>query len=83
MENFCVYILKSEKTGKFYCGQTNNFEDRFRRHNSGFSKATRSGIPWEVVKVIDCSSRSEAVVLEHRIKKRGIKRFLNDIEESG
>ncbi|WP_415831470.1 GIY-YIG nuclease family protein, partial [Flavobacterium terrigena] len=32
--------------GKYYIGQTNNMEDRLRRHNSGYSLSTKNGIPW-------------------------------------
>ena len=40
---FHVYILLSEKTGKFYIGSTGNLEDRLSRHTTGRSKATFSG----------------------------------------
>jgi putative endonuclease len=73
-----VYILRSKKTNKFYCGQTNNLADRLSRHNRGTEKYTKSGIPWEFVHVFDLKSRSDAVRLEKKIKKRGIERFLND-----
>ena len=73
---FTVYILKSEKTGKFYCGQTADLEDRLYRHNSGQSKATKSDRPWTLIKTFSTTSRSEAVLLERKIKGRGIHRFL-------
>jgi putative endonuclease len=44
-----VYIIYSQFTSKYYTGQTNNLDDRIRRHNSGLSKSTKSGIPWEVI----------------------------------
>ena len=77
---FFVYILHSSTTGKYYCGQTNNLEDRIRRHNNGESKYTRTGVPWDLIKVILCSSRSESVQLESKIKKRGIKRYLEGLQ---
>ena len=83
MKKFCVYILQSEKTGRYYCGQMSDFEDRITRHNSGRSKSTKSGVPWKVVRIIDCDSRSAAVQLERKIKKRGIERFLTDTAQSG
>ncbi len=75
--------MQSEKTGRFYCGQTADFSDRIIRHNSGCSKSTKSGVPWKVARKIDCDSRSAAVQLERKIKKRGIERFLNDTAQSG
>jgi hypothetical protein len=31
------------------------------------------------ITIVECATRSEAVVLESKIKKRGIKRYLQDI----
>ena len=80
MADFYVYILQSEKTGRCYCGQTQDLNDRLERHNSGRSKATSRERPWIVVKTFGFATRSEAEQLERKIKKRGIKRFLNDMQ---
>ncbi|MFY0624856.1 MAG: GIY-YIG nuclease family protein [Reichenbachiella sp.] len=77
---FVVYILYSKKLKKFYVGSTNNIEDRIYRHNSGQSKFTKKGVPWELVTFVECNDRPEAVRLENRIKKRGIKRYLDDTQ---
>ncbi|MBS7255587.1 GIY-YIG nuclease family protein [Flavobacterium branchiicola] len=76
---FFVYILYSSTKEKFYIGQTNDIDDRLKRHNSGQSLSTKNGIPWKLVYKIQTSSRSEAVNLETKIKKRGAKRHLQDI----
>jgi len=73
-----VYILFSTSINKYYCGQTANLQERLERHNSGRSKFTKSGVPWKLVHSISCSNRSEAIRLESKIKKRGIKRYLLD-----
>jgi putative endonuclease len=78
MENYTVYIIFSAKTKKFYVGQTNNFENRLERHNKGLVKSTKTGLPWVLVHNIPTSSRSEAIILETKIKNRGISRFLAD-----
>ncbi len=75
-----VYILRSAKTGKFYCGQTVDLDERIHRHNSGQSKSTAHGVPWNLVWSFETSDRSEAVLLENKIKSRGIGRFLADNE---
>ncbi|MFC4393873.1 MULTISPECIES: GIY-YIG nuclease family protein [Flavobacterium] len=77
---FFVYILYSTTKEKFYIGQTNDIEDRLRRHNSGQSLSTKNGIPWKIIYTIQLDSRSEAVTLESKIKKRGAKRYLQDID---
>lgn len=51
-----VYILQSESVGKYYCGETQNIEDRIERHNSGRSKSTKSGIPWKLIRIIEVVS---------------------------
>jgi putative endonuclease len=45
---------------------------------SGQSTFTKSGIPWVLIHSIALETRLEAVRLEKKIKKRGIRRFLND-----
>ena len=76
--NCSVYFLYSEKWGRYYVGVSNDLEDRLARHNSGQSLSTKGGIPWKIIHVIICESKSEAMSLETKIKKRGIIRFLND-----
>ncbi len=73
-----VYILFSERLGRYYVGQTSNFSKRLETHNKGGKTYTSKGIPWVLVKKYSCSSRSEAMQLEKKIKKRGIKRYLVD-----
>ncbi len=81
--SFCVYILKSKSTGRFYCGQTDDVERRLRQHNDPTyhgSKTTKrfEGL-WELIWQQSCTTRSDALKLEKKIKKRGIGRFLADI----
>jgi putative endonuclease len=74
-----VYILYSKSCSKHYIGQTDNLENRLFRHNSGLSLSTKSGNPWELIYQIQLPTRSEAMLLERKIKKRGTKRYLEDI----
>ena len=66
---YTVYIIYSEKTQKYYVGQTDNFEKRIERHNTGLVKSTKSGVTWRVIHTIACKTRSESVLLESKIKK--------------
>ncbi|MEQ3691778.1 MAG: GIY-YIG nuclease family protein [Flavobacterium sp.] len=77
---FFVYILFSASKAKYYVGQTNNIEDRLIRHNSGFVKSTKLGLPWNLVRFFEVSTRSEAMSLEKKIKGRGAKRYLDDFD---
>ena len=75
---YTVYIIFSHQTNKFYIGQTEDFGKRLLRHNSGLVKSTKTGVPWKVIYTIACNSRSESMILESRIKSRGISRYLTD-----
>ena len=77
-----VYILFSRSLDKYYTGQTNDLNNRLERHNSGYEKYTRKGIPWELIWYKSCADRSEAVKLESKIKKRGAKRFLAEVDKN-
>jgi putative endonuclease len=76
---YFTYILQSQKTDRYYTGHTNNIDTRLIQHNKGETKSTKSGIPWKQVWHTDFPTRSEAIQLELRIKKRGAKRFLQDL----
>ncbi len=73
-----VYILYSEKSSRYYVGQTADIDERLKRHNSGRVNSTKSGYPWKIVLQIEVINRSEAMILEKKIKKRGAKRYIDD-----
>ena len=65
---FHLYILKSEKTSRYYVGSTADLNDRLRRHNSGYSKATKGGVPWMLVYSEEFQTKSQAYQRELEIK---------------
>ncbi|MBY0434226.1 MAG: GIY-YIG nuclease family protein [Cyclobacteriaceae bacterium] len=65
---FFVYILQSEVDGSFYIGQTNNLDDRLKRHNTGLEKYSRTKRPWKIFWSFQVESRAEAMKLERKIK---------------
>ncbi|EAZ80850.1 GIY-YIG nuclease family protein [Algoriphagus machipongonensis] len=77
---FTVYILFSDKLGKYYVGQTRDLNSRLSRHNQGRERFTRTGCPWKLIHSIYCNSRSEAMILEKKIKNLGAKRYLVSLE---
>ena len=80
---YFTYILFSTAIGKFYVGSTQNLDERLRRHNSDHSISTKGKGPWVLVRSFEHHSRSDAIKLENKIKRRGIKRFLDDLQQSG
>lgn len=75
---YIVCILYSQKRSRYYVGQTADIDKRLKRHNSGAVKSTKTGAPWILVLQLEVSSRSEGVLLEKKIKKRGAKRFIDN-----
>ncbi|WP_348824081.1 GIY-YIG nuclease family protein [Flavobacterium aestuarii] len=69
---YTVYILFSKSSLKYYTGQTNNIQNRLQRHNSGLSLSTKNGKPWDLIYSIEVSTRSEAMLLEQKIKKKEV-----------
>jgi len=81
---YWVYIIQSQSTGRFYCGYSSDPQRRLRQHNDPeyqLSKTTkRFKGPWKLVHTMECADRSEAMILERKIKKRGISRFLSNAQ---
>lgn len=46
---FFVYILQSEKNGRYYIGYTVDIIDRLKHHNSGANKSTKPFCPWKLI----------------------------------
>jgi putative endonuclease len=80
--SFWVYIIQSETSGRFYCGQTQVLERRLVQHNdpsSTLSRTTKRFLgPWRLVWSREVANGSDSVRLERQIKKRGIGRFLQE-----
>ncbi len=72
---YIVYILYSESLDTYYKGQTTDLADRLKRHNLKQEKATRPGAPWILVWSTVKSSRSEAVILERKLKNLSRRRI--------
>jgi putative endonuclease len=74
-----AYILYSDSSGKYYTGHCADLTTRLMEHNAGETSSIKQGIPWRVVWIKECTTRSEAMGLEKKIKSRGAKRFLQDL----
>nr|AQQ74893.1 hypothetical protein [uncultured bacterium] len=78
---YWVYVLRSEKTGRFYTGSCEDLTKRVEQHNTGQNKSTRHGVPWILVHSESYATRSEAMQRERYLKTgRGrdeLKRLLN------
>ncbi len=67
---FFVYILKSEKDKSLYIGYTSDLRKRFKEHNSGLVRSTKSKKPWQIVYYEAYASRQDAIKREENLKLR-------------
>lgn len=65
---FIVYILQSISDGHYYIGQTNNIEERLKKHNKGMILSTKHRRPFVIVKTETYKTRGEARKRENYLK---------------
>lgn len=81
METYTVYILFSESFNKYYIGQTSNPAQRIAMHNAGAVLSTKPYVPWIIVCQMKKATRSDAMVLEKKLKNLNRKRLELFIEK--
>ena len=75
---FYVYVLKSERDGKFYTGYTKNIKQRFEEHQKGRVKSTKDRRPLKLIYYEGCLSQQDATHREKYLKTFHGKMFLNN-----
>lgn len=80
-ERIHVYILQlSNRT--YYTGITNDLIRRMKEHADGQSKSTKRHLPVNMIFSVRMTGRHTARNLEVQIKKKGAKRWLNQLRFS-
>ena len=78
---YTTYILYSKKTCGYYVGSTSEkVQERLSRHNTKHKGYTSQTNDWEIIYEMQFFTVSEARKLELKIKKRGAKRYLEDLD---
>ena len=77
-----VYILESERNGRYYVGVTSNVKKRLDMHNSGQSKSTAPYAPYALKRVEKYSTSSEAYLREKFLKSKKSSKIIKLIVES-
>jgi putative endonuclease len=77
--DYNVYILRSLKNKRHYTGITTDLERRLNEHNNGDTKSTRAHTPYERIWASENMSKSDALKLEIKIKKKGATKYLEEI----
>ena len=76
-----TYILYSNEIDKYYIGYTDDLEWRLRRHNEGWGKFTKRGIPWKLVYSEKFLTKSEAMKREREIKGKKSRKYIEALIE--
>lgn len=81
---FHVYLLKSERDGMYYIGQTKDAVGRLRLHNAGLVTSTRSRRPFQLVGFETHPTRDAARWREHTLKKSAHQRrkFIAELQKN-
>jgi putative endonuclease len=64
-----LYILRSESSGRFYIGSTDNLKRRLSEHARGHAASTRGRGPWTLVYKEEFATLLEARQRELQVKR--------------
>jgi putative endonuclease len=76
---FTLYILRSETTGRYYVGQTQNLNYRLEYHSANYSLSLRNRGPWKLIYQEAFESRAEAVRRERYIESQKSRQFIENL----
>jgi putative endonuclease len=74
-----VYIIYSEKLDRYYVGYCDDLDWRLDRHNWGWGRYTKSGIPWRLVYHEAYASKKEAMGRERAIKQKKSRKYIESL----
>ncbi|MBC8491601.1 MAG: GIY-YIG nuclease family protein [Candidatus Marinimicrobia bacterium] len=77
--DFYVYIIYSKSRDKYYIGYTHDLNLRLVHHNDGWTRSTKSGIPWKLVYSEKFESRSQAMKREKEIKCMKSRKYIESL----
>ena len=77
-----IYILESQRNGRYYIGSTNDLGRRLIEHNGSKTKSLRYLRPLKVVFSQEFATIGEARTWEMRLKRLKSRRLISEIIES-
>ncbi len=75
---FYVYVLQSQKDGKWYTGATNDLKKRLKEHNEGRVLATKDRRPLELIYYEACINQQDGFAREKYLKTGMGKRYIRN-----
>ncbi len=73
---YYVYVLLSEKDGRFYTGSTNDLKRRFVEHNAGKVESTKRRKPFKLIYYEACIDEKDARQREKYLKSGMGKKYI-------
>lgn len=71
-----VYVLRSQKDGKFYVGYAKNVQKRLEQHNSGKVRSTKERRPMKLIYWEGCINQQDETTREKYLKTTWGKRYI-------
>ncbi len=75
---YYVYVIQSEKDGKWYTGLTNDWQKRLSEHNAGKVFSTKNRAPFKLIYYEACLNEYDARAREKYLKSGRGKRYLKN-----
>ncbi len=76
---YYTYVIKSIERNYIYVGLTNNFEERFKRHNKLQNKRTKAYAPFNLIFKEEFKTRVEARQREKYLKSGCGKEYIKNL----
>jgi putative endonuclease len=73
-----IYVIRSQKDGRFYVGMTENVEKRLKEHNQGKTKSTKGYCPWKLFFFEEYMTRVDARKREIYLKSGYGKQWIKE-----
>ncbi len=78
-----IYVIFSEKLGKYYIGETVDVNLRLIQHNTGYFDKSFTSVAndWSLFIVFECESRKQARQIETHIKNMKSKEYIENLKK--
>jgi len=69
---YFVYIIESERNGRWYIGSSDDPIRRLGEHNRGTTTSTKPYVPYRLIYTEALETKTDALKREHAIKRSGV-----------
>ena len=74
-----LYIIYSSSIDRYYVGVSSDITIRIERHNAGWGRYTKRGIPWVLKYKEEYESKSDAIKRENEIKRKKSRIYIESL----